>query len=86
MTVKKFTREEIEKLGFECRNHVVEDSDILQFMADWEGLDSIENFDEWDDWTDWGSASLNTEIQSIFDYYNFRMAQLRNMGFFDEIE
>lgn len=85
MTTKKFTKEEIERLGFECRNHIVEDNDILQFMADWDGLDSIEDFDEWDDWTDFGSQSLDKELDDIFRYYESRMSFFRENGYFDEL-
>lgn len=85
MKIRTFTRDEIEQVAFECRNHIVDDYILFDFVSHWEGLESLDNPDEWDDWTDWGSESLNREIECIFRCYESRMNYFREQGYFDEI-
>ena len=85
MKVRTFTREEIEQLSYECRNRLADDYNVIEFMMNWEGYDSIDNVDEWDDWTDFGSPTLDKELDCIFRYYESRMNYFRDNGYFDEI-
>ena len=85
MKIRTFTRDEIEQVGFECRNKIIDDYILFNFVMEWEGLESLEDPDEWDDWTDWGSESLNREIECIFRCYESRMNYFRDNGFFDEL-
>lgn len=83
MNARQFTKEEIERLAYACKNSMADDLELKQFMEDWAGLDSIDAA-EWEDWTEYGSDTLSRDIAAIFNYWDDRVDSLRLDGFFDD--